>query len=44
MRELGANEIQEVNGGIIPFIVAVVAIDVGLISTMLIVQSSIDKK
>lgn len=34
MRELNSSEIQEVNGGIFPLLLAVVACDLGLIGAM----------
>lgn len=34
MRELNAKEIQEVNGGILPFVIAVVSADLVLIGAM----------
>jgi lactobin A/cerein 7B family class IIb bacteriocin len=34
MRELNVNEIEQVNGGIIPFLLAIIAIDAGLQATM----------
>ena len=43
MRELSVKEIENVNGGIIPFIVAVVSVDVGLIASMFVVQSAMRK-
>lgn len=44
MRELNVNEIQDVNGGVLPLIIFVVSMDVGLIGTMLIVQSAMGSK
>ncbi|MBL4832046.1 MAG: class IIb bacteriocin, lactobin A/cerein 7B family [Aliivibrio sp.] len=44
MRELNTCEIEEVNGGIIPLIIAIVSIDVGLIASMFVVQSAMGKK
>lgn len=40
MKELNFEEVQNVNGGIVPFIVAVVAIDLGLIASMKLAQMS----
>jgi len=44
MRELNVSEMEQVNGGIIPLIIAVASIDLGLIASMLIVQSAMSHK
>jgi lactobin A/cerein 7B family class IIb bacteriocin len=43
MQDLNMTEIQDVSGGIVPFIVAVVAIDAGLIAAMGIAQMAMYK-
>lgn len=35
MRELNVNEIEQVNGGILPFIAAIIIADTGLIGAMI---------
>nr|WP_168710942.1 hypothetical protein [Ningiella ruwaisensis] len=42
--EITEQSTESVSGGVLPFIVAVVAFDIGLISTMAIVQSSMGEK
>ena len=35
MRELSVNEVEQVDGAILPFVAAVVAVDAGLIAAMI---------
>ena len=44
MRELNVKEIKDVNGGVLPIIIFVASMDIGLIGTMLIVQSAMGSK
>ena len=44
MRELTLNEVHEVSGGVVPFILAVVAIDAALQATMWAVYVSAQQK
>ncbi|WP_371194099.1 class IIb bacteriocin, lactobin A/cerein 7B family [Glaciecola sp. SC05] len=43
MKELNMTEVQDVNGGVVPFIVGVIAIDVGLIAAMGIAHMAMHK-
>lgn len=44
MQELKFEQVEDVNGGVIPFIVAVVFYDAALIATMALVQSAMREK